>query len=75
MTLPLTEPQYQELDRTNGSTRLVHPVTGVEYVLLTAREYESVREEIEDQRERRAWGELGARMLGERFKDEPWGAT
>lgn len=69
----LTDAQCEELDKSNGSTRLIHPVTGAEYVLLTAREYEAVREEIEDQRERKAWGELGARMLAERLKDEPWG--
>lgn len=75
--MPLTMPRElaTAVAANLGATRVVHPDTGAEYVLLTAGEYAAVQEWIEDDREQRALAEFAvqsaaARILADEAADQ-----
>ena len=70
MPLTLTEDMQRELDARNGDTRLVDPRTNAEYVLVTAAEYESVREQLEEERFMRAWSRASVAAVGKRLAED-----
>lgn len=72
MPIELTEQQQQCLDAADElPPRVVDPRTRTAYVLISAREYETVREILEDETEQRAIRKVAARNAVGRMDEEP----
>jgi hypothetical protein len=71
MSIELTEQQQHALD--NGREdppRLIDPRTNAAYFLLTAAEYETIREVIEDEKRQKAIHAVGLRNAIGRMNEE-----
>jgi hypothetical protein len=74
MTMPieLTEEQQRSLDAAEEvPAQVIDPRTRVAYVLIPAREYEAVREILEDERQQRAIRKVAKRNAVGRMDEEP----
>jgi hypothetical protein len=72
MPIELTEQQQQCLDAADElPPRVVDPRTRTAYVLISAREYETVREILEDETEQRAIRKVATRNAVGRMDEEP----
>ena len=74
MTMPieLTEQQQQSLDAAEElPPKVVDPRTRAAYVLIPAREYEVVREILEDERQQRTIRKVAVRNAIGRMEGEP----
>jgi hypothetical protein len=65
MPIQLTESQQQALQQEQTATpRVVDPRTNTTYVLISEREYEAIREILEEERQQRAIHAIGMRNAG-----------
>lgn len=72
MTIQLTEQQQKALDSAGpAATQVVDPRTNAEYVLVPAREYETVREIIEDERQQKAIRAVALQNAAGRIDEVP----
>ncbi len=72
MPIELTEQQQRSLDAAEElPPTVVDPRTKAAYVLIPAREYETVREILEDERHQRAIRKVARRNAIGRMNEEP----
>jgi len=72
MPIELTEQQQQSLDAAEElPPTVVDPRTKASHVLIPAREYETVREILEDERQQRASRKVARRNAIGRMNEEP----
>jgi len=72
MPIELTEQQQRALDAAEGvPAKVVDPRTSAAYVLIPARDYEVVREVLEDERQQRAIRKVALRNAIGRMVEEP----
>lgn len=71
MAIRLTEEQQETLDSIEAHPlQVVDPRTNAEYVLIPAREYEAVREIVEDERQQRGIRAVAFRTVARRLVDD-----
>lgn len=72
MNIPLTPAQQQSLDtQTAGPPRVIDPRTNAVYVLIPEADYETVREVLADEEQRRAIHAIALRNAAGRVNDIP----
>ena len=72
MPIELTEQQQESLDAAGDMPpTVVDPRTKASYVLIPARDYESVRQILEDERQQRAIRKVARRNAIGRMDEEP----
>jgi hypothetical protein len=72
MSIQLTEAQQQALQQEQSTiVRVVDPRTNTTYVLLSEKEYESIRAILEDERQQRAIHAVGLRNAAGRMDEAP----
>jgi hypothetical protein len=72
MPIQLTEPQQRVLDAERKTApQVIDPRTNTAYFLIPAKEYETVREIIEDEQRQRAISQIAQRNAVGRMNEKP----
>ena len=72
MPIQLTESQQQALQEEQAAApRVVDPRTNSTYVLISEKEYEAIREILEEERQQRAIHAVGLRNAAGRMDETP----